>query len=206
MSNGAVKVKWTAKNKCVVHNFIVRKTWNWKSRYYFCRRERCVKMIFGKLDSLWYWSREYSDIRDCSSHSLLLDNHPTEPAIPGKSWKLLSKFFCNCRKQYLHSLANMFDIFSAAAARRQICRKWRQLFTSAAFWKTATSSPVFYKRTMSKIRQLDQALVQKLVSLRLSLKRVLPTNNLRCLPIEAKWEVGNFDCLINENLTETFSI
>ena len=30
MSNGAVKVKWTAKNKCVVHNFIVRKTWNWK--------------------------------------------------------------------------------------------------------------------------------------------------------------------------------
>ena len=123
-----------------------------------------------------------------------------------KSLKLFSKFFCNCRKQYLHSLANMFDIFSAAAARRQICRKWRQLFTSAAFWKTATSSPVFYKRTMSKIRQLDQALVQKLVSLRLSLKRVLPTNNLRCLPIEAKWEVGNFDCLINENLTETFSI
>ena len=138
-------------------------------------------------DDIWkigffvYWSREYSDIRDCSSHSLLLDNHPTEPAIPGKSLKLFSKFFCNCRKQYLHSLANMY-FFSAAAARRQICRKWRQLFTSAAFWKTATSSTVFYKRTMSKIRQSDQALVQKLVSLRLSLKRVLLTNNLRCLP------------------------
>ena len=202
MSNGAVKVKWTAKNKCVVHNFIVRKTWNWKSRYYFCRRERCVKMIFGKLDSLWYWSREYSDIRDCSSHSLLLDNHPTEPAIPGKSWKLLSKFFCNCRKQYLHSLANMFDIFFCSSSAEANLPEMAATFHERCLLENGNELfSVFYKRTMSKIRQPDQALVQKLVSLRLSLKRVLPTNNLRCLPIEAKWEVGNFDCLINENLT-----
>ena len=49
MSNGAVKVKWSTKTKCVVHNFIVRKHENGKVNITFA----VERMLGGYIPKNW---------------------------------------------------------------------------------------------------------------------------------------------------------
>ena len=205
MSNGAVEVKWDSKTNALSTILSSEKHETGK-----------VDITFAAASVVWRWYLENWILCDIGRENILIFGIAAATAC---CWTTTPP-----NQQFLEKAEN-FSRNSFVIAESSICIVWQ---TCLIFFFCSSSaeanlpemaatfhercllengnelSPVFYKRTMSKIRQLDQALVQKLVSLRLSLKSLLPTNNLRCLPIEAKWE--NFDCLINENLTETFSI
>ena len=146
MSNGAVKVKWNSKNKCVVHNFIVRKHESGKVNITFAAS--CVRRIYSEnwilcilLENIvGEYFGEYSDIRHCSRWASYCAHVAARPVHqPENSAKFPSKFFCNC------CLSNMFDILGPSySVGSQIWRKWQQLFTAQCWlWEAATSSTVF---------------------------------------------------------------
>ena len=99
MSNGAVKVKWNTKNKCVVHNFIVRKHENGKVNITFA-----VGRMWGgymsKIGSFVYCWRIfwYSVLQPAAGRHIVprLLTHLTDQQIVQKAENFSSKFFRNC--------------------------------------------------------------------------------------------------------------